>query len=1529
MSKILTWIFSGVIMLTASLSAGGATPVSGKPYAKAVASRASATLAKPSEPEVSVKTRTKGQARVKPRTTGAASTGRLKSPAGNVMKSGRKAAKAAPADDATLPTLWGSVVYADDWNPDSAPFGLYSVPMSGASEFQLLQLGPDATYGGTLVDETYYWCEVEAEGSKIIAIHYFGMDVNSGELVYHQTGDCYSVGMTFDHTTGQVYAIVVIGRENHLATLSFVNGFSYTDLGAFKGDFDPDLNEWNALACGKDGQLYGITYDYDEDLSLVGCSLCRIDKTDATVTKVGDTGVISEFMSGMVADPVSGRMFWSVSDYVAGYLCEVDLNTGAATDIYDFPLNNQVVGMAIPGPKSEDGAPAAVQNATAEFLNGSLSGMVSFTAPSTLFDGTPATGALTYTVTANGLEVATGATSYGAPVSVELTMPEAGLYTFEITVANKAGMMSPAAKIHNVYVGNDTPEATKATLVYEDGNMNLTWLPVTAAINGGYLDADAITYTVVRHAGQDEGVTVASGIKVTSFSEPISEPESMTRFHYDVTVECNGMTSAAARSNTVTIGAIVPPYTADFLNDFSDFTVIDGNGDGNAWELQPDGKVRVVYNKSVAMDDWLITPPIRLEGKVMYDVAASISANLGSYPEKMEIMSGKEPTAQAMTTTLMEPTVLTAPKNTPLEWSHVLIPEETGNYYIGFHGISDPDSFYLWVHSFSISKGGSALVPVAGQLTVTPGVSGARTAAVKFIVPDKAMDGSALTAITKAELSRDGQVIKTWENPVPGAELTFDDTLAQSGEYKYAVVCSNAAGEGAIASATVFVGVNLPAAVSNLYWTETANPGEVTISWDAVTNDISGNALDPSQVKYQVYTVNGIGERVALTDQITNTSYTYQAVPEGKQEFLQYAVFAYTESGEGEGAISNFDPSGTPYHEMTFSCYDDFDKYALSTSDEGGASWGVYNDSMLPGVTSCDGDDFFFGMYSQYLYRYADIMTGYIDLEGMENPSVSFYIYNAELYQGAPNINDVAVSVRVKGQREWTEIKKAVANQSAPLDGWGKVIAGLAEYAGKTIQVKFTGTANAGAYTYIDCLRVGTQLNRDLSLSLINAPAKVALGEEYTVTATVLNEGSDEANAYSVELYADDVLVDTKDCSALASGASVKVELKNVMSALATEPVSCFAKIVYAADQNVDNNQSDNVTIAPDAPAYPVVNDLAGSVNGDAVVLTWSAPDLSKAPGEAITQDFEDGDAFANTYGNWTFADQDGDPVGGFSQLEIPNIVSWETTGSFWVWDASVAGNATFAAHSGTKYLFSLYTGMMTDDWAISPELDGSAQTVSFYARSYSSDFEEEIQVLYSEGSIEPDDFIQVEGVGGLVPHDWTLYKVELPAGAKHFAIRSHSIDKMMLMVDDVTYIPAGAAHNLEIKGYNVYRDGVKLNEAVVEGTSYTDANVEDGKTYTYKVTVDYNKGESAASNSAEVRYESSAVNAVGAGVAKIGVAGRSIVVTGAEGSDIMVYTADGKLVNAVRGEAKTVIPAAQGVYVVKTGDTVAKVVVK
>ena len=79
-------------------------------------------------------------------------------------------------------------------------------------------------------------------------------------------------------------------------------------------------------------------------------------------------------------------------------------------------------------------------------------------------------------------------------------------------------------------------------------------------------------------------------------------------------------------------------------------------------------------------------------------------------------------------------------------------------------------------------------------------------------------------------------------------------------------------------------------------------------------------------------------------------------------------------------------------------------------------------------------------------------------------------------------------------------------------------------------------------YTLVDNVKVGNLLNDDLAITKINAPAKVACGEEYSVNVTLSNEGASAASGYKINLYADGELIASKN------GVAIEASTVNTLS---------------------------------------------------------------------------------------------------------------------------------------------------------------------------------------------------------------------------------------------------------------------------------------------------------------------------------------------------------------------------------------------
>ena len=212
---------------------------------------------------------------------------------------------------------------------------------------------------------------------------------------------------------------------------------------------------------------------------------------------------------------------------------------------------------------------------------------------------------------------------------------------------------------------------------------------------------------------------------------------------------------------------------------------------------------------------------------------------------------------------------------------------------------------------------------------------------------------------------------------------------------------------------------------------------------------------------------------------------------------------------------------------------------------------------------------------------------------------------------------------------------------------------------------------------------------------------------------------------------------------------------------------------------------------------------------------------------------------------------------------EVPDI--------YWA-DAQPHSGETFMMAPSCSYDYN-------DNWLISPELSGNAQTVSFWAKSCMISWGETFEVVYSTTGNSPEDFTHTADVenfptDGIIPEVWTEYKVALPEGTKYFAIRHKTFDTLALMIDDVTFESApDVPEDIALVGYHVFRNGKQLTDEPVTATTYTDNPLEggvasDGMEFAYTVVPVYNYGPAPVSNEVVV--------AISTGISNIGSDGKN-----------------------------------------------------
>ena len=138
------------------------------------------------------------------------------------------------------------------------------------------------------------------------------------------------------------------------------------------------------------------------------------------------------------------------------------------------------------------------------------------------------------------------------------------------------------------------------------------------------------------------------------------------------------------------------------------WSTVNANADAYTWESfagtaqSTPNSMRIRYNASLAMDDWLITPPMQFTAGTMYLLSFWYRANSATYPEALSVFWGNEPTAAALTNQLFSNSNIT--NATYQEATATFQPTAAGTYYIGFKGHSPANMFYLYLDSVTISE---------------------------------------------------------------------------------------------------------------------------------------------------------------------------------------------------------------------------------------------------------------------------------------------------------------------------------------------------------------------------------------------------------------------------------------------------------------------------------------------------------------------------------------------------------------------------------------------------------------------------------------------------------------------------------------------------------------------------------------------------------------------------------------------------------------------------------------------------------
>lgn len=1402
--------------------------------------------------------------------------------------------------------LAGSRMSASDWE-DTSLAGLYHIPTSGNSPI-VEPIGNLGTgYASGYFDGEYFY------GFNFTT--FWGMYFCEAQQVNLETGetvdlDSKDLGLlvcaSYDATTSTPYGVVV--------------------------DLNTGAYQWCAVDLSTDSKEVISTIGdgvvpASIGIDAAGNAYCldsfgafySVNKDTGDFTKISDTGVTSDYVVGGVFNDKDNTFISSYSSDNAGGLVEINPATGEATILTEFPTADEVSSLFIMKPAAEAKAPA-VPALEAACADGSLDVKLTLTLSTKLFDESDCTDAsLSFCVTADGEEVWTGSGAPGDVLENTVTLTKNGAVKF-VAIASNAVGASPKGKAE-CFVGKGSPKSpANVVLAWADGVATLTWDAVTEAADAGFFEAANVTYNVL----DSDGNVLAENLTATSWSKDVAEPaEGCETLNYSVEAVYSGLKSTPVASNFISLGAFDVPVKMVFTSEdvFNLHTVLNSNCDDRTWTYY-EQCASYEYSSTNDADDWLFSPSIKLEAGKVYPFDAQLTAS-ETWPEKLEILYGQGGTVEAMTEVILEPTDISGFTNL----NALLKPTVTGRYNIGFHAITPADRLRIFLFKYSIGEGLEPTAPEAPtELVVEAAPNGDAKATVSFKAPELNLAGEKLSDEVTVKVYRNDELIKTLSG-APCMTFSFIDELEDTGDYTYTFTSFAGDAKGLSASISAYVGPLTPCNVNSGIVYQSGD-NQLTANWDPVTTDIAGTVLPEGNITYNVFEGFYDDGYLSVGDQLneaplTEPTFTWTSTIPEKQGYSYLVVQSCNRGVPSANKVGISGVVGKPYEmPVKYTSGDSLDSYFLGYSrSSGSSSLGLGTTAEL-NVPSKDSDGEFFFIQNENEDESVTLISGLVNISG-DKPILKFYIYPLIGEDGTTDENLTRVDVTINGEN--TELATFKHSSLTP-EEWNKITVDLSAYKGKTIQVNITGISKTFSAILYDNINICQDLDYDLSAS-ISAPAKVGLDNDFDVTVKVANEGSLAAGGFSVKLLRDGEIVETRESTGLDAETDEEFVFTQRIGR-ADKEATFSALVEFAEDQDPDSNEADPVVVARILSKYPAPVDLAGEASENGNVLTWTAINTDNPVATESTEDFEEAESFADEFGGWTFVNLDGVVKGGFNGLDIPNHPI-KASYSFFVFDASDDNfDESFAAHSGDKYLATMFNNddSQIDDWAISPELPGTVQSIDFFAKSYNGDYPESVEIwICTEDSTDPAIFTKLEEFGTEeVPGEWTEYSAELPEGTKRFAIRSCAEGSFLLMLDDVTFTSFGELGTINILGYNVYSDGDKVNDALVTESTFT--HPADGKTHTYNVTSVYDKGESEFSSPLIIETISGIILNK-ANQLRVAVEDRNIVIAGANADKVVINTVDGQTIYSAAGDAR--VPVQQAIYLVTVGRRTFKVIVR
>lgn len=1382
------------------------------------------------------------------------------------LKQPRQAATQSAALPGSNLRLGGALIYSDAWgemkdgeyvNPITA--GIYSIEARQGGSLSLIKQVQSMSKikAAVLANNIFYTFQtIDGENTydDVAFVTYSASTWNqSGSK--EVTNDNLPSTLAYDPVSHKIYGFFYDEEERYFCRFGTLN----TSTGTMTEIEFPNMDkrDGHAMAITDTGEIYAVW-------SALG-KLIKLDPVKKTYDVIGRTGIYPGdpargYINSMAYDPDTKMLYWaSVDENSNGALYQIDPATASTTLIYNFPNNESFAGLYILDNKTPANAPAAVADLAVQFSSpGSTQGKVTFTAPALTYGGSPLTGNLTAEVTTgHGQLIYAGITpgqKFSTPI---LDFPEG---SSQVSVTLCSGDLRGESTSISVMCGIDSPgQPQNLQLAIVDGNPSLTWDAPVSGANGGWFDPSSVRYRVTR---LPDNVCVTQSIADTHFVD-----NTITRtmaVQYQVVAFNDKGESLPVLSQKVVVGdGYSLPFTETFetADDFNLWTVVDLNGQ-TTWEY--DASAKNIFSKyttpDYAVDDWIISPQFRLEAGKSYALTFDSKVYNKSYPENFSFWLGTSTSPEDMTVKICEKLDY---RVTSFENNRVIFQSPgDGMYHLGLYSNSIPHHWQLTVDNIGISEIDARVPCKITEVTATPGEKGALSADLSFTLPITDSRNNPLNDKLTVKISRDGTEVSTLTDQQPGSVITWHDDVPKSGIHVYRIWAQTEAGAGEAAEISVYVGVDAPGAVGNLKAVETTQG--IVLSWTAPDKGANGGWFDPAKVTYRI--VRSTDAEVLASD-LTDTSFTDSSLKLNKQELLYYLVTPYVDGMKGTYATTPMNQVYGPAYSAPFAetfAGADMTHYPwVSESDGPSYCWSLDAAGVNPPASDHNGDQGLatFVSSAETIGINGLFYSPKISVASLKNPELSFWMYHSQAEADANEALHVSIA---SNSGEFTELNDGVVLKDNGETGWQRHAFALPEAVkdSEYIRILFSAKAFGDSNFYLDDIRVDQAKSVDVEVSNLRFSSRVAVNSKMPVSFMVSNNGTQDISGTKALIRLNNQTLAQCDIPTLKAGASSLQQTE--FSVTATGQYTITLSVEAKDDADLSNNTIDRKLTVVD-PALNAVEDIEVQTYNGLVNLSWTSP-MSHG---AVSDDFESYQDWAiDGIGDWTMADRDYDNTYHIKKdLETyPNDYSPK---AFQVCNAALLGIDIWEQGqpaSGNKMLMAMACiNRANNDWMISPMLNGTAQTVTFKAKSFTTDdVAPERFRVWAGASPEPEQMVCINADGYEltdlsqyieVPEQWTEYAYRLPEGTRYFAIQCVSNDSFALFVDDVTFndltVPATV-----IDRYEMLRNGQRV--ATVTTPTFID-NDKTAGTRRYKIRTYYTNG--MYRDSKEVTMEISAID--------------------------------------------------------------------